>query len=127
VSGGRGAPFARKRFGQHFLADEGVIGDIVRAIQNLRPGEYSEPELTVFPDGSRAFRIVYLRAEVKPHLANLIQDYARIQQAALDRKKAGALDKWVEKTRASTFVSINSGFTDCPASAEWVNRSSVYK
>jgi 16S rRNA (adenine1518-N6/adenine1519-N6)-dimethyltransferase len=38
VSGGRGAPFARKRFGQHFLADEGVIGDIVRAIQP-RPGD----------------------------------------------------------------------------------------
>lgn len=38
MSGGRGAPFARKRFGQHFLADEGVIGDIVRAIQP-RPGD----------------------------------------------------------------------------------------
>jgi 16S rRNA (adenine1518-N6/adenine1519-N6)-dimethyltransferase len=38
VSGGRGAPFARMRFGQHFLADEGVIGDIVRAIQP-RPGD----------------------------------------------------------------------------------------
>ena len=38
MSGGRGAPFARKRFGQHFLADEAVIGDIVRAIQP-RPGD----------------------------------------------------------------------------------------
>ena len=38
MSGGRGAPFARMRFGQHFLADEGVIGDIVRAIQP-RPGD----------------------------------------------------------------------------------------
>ncbi|MFM7507049.1 MAG: 16S rRNA (adenine(1518)-N(6)/adenine(1519)-N(6))-dimethyltransferase RsmA [Rubrivivax sp.] len=38
MSGGRGAPFARKRFGQHFLADEGVIGGIVRAIQP-RPGD----------------------------------------------------------------------------------------
>ncbi len=38
MSGGRGAPFAKKRFGQHFLADEGVIGDIVRAIQP-RPGD----------------------------------------------------------------------------------------
>jgi 16S rRNA (adenine1518-N6/adenine1519-N6)-dimethyltransferase len=38
MSGGRGAPVAKKRFGQHFLADEGVIGDIVRAIQP-RPGD----------------------------------------------------------------------------------------
>jgi 16S rRNA (adenine1518-N6/adenine1519-N6)-dimethyltransferase len=38
LSGGHGAPFAKKRFGQHFLADEGVIGDIVRAIQP-RPGD----------------------------------------------------------------------------------------
>ncbi|MFO0444584.1 MAG: 16S rRNA (adenine(1518)-N(6)/adenine(1519)-N(6))-dimethyltransferase RsmA [Betaproteobacteria bacterium] len=38
MSGGRGAPFARKRFGQHFLADEGVIGDSVRAIPP-RPGD----------------------------------------------------------------------------------------
>jgi 16S rRNA (adenine1518-N6/adenine1519-N6)-dimethyltransferase len=38
VSGGHGAPFARKRFGQHFLADQGVIGGIVRAIEP-RPGD----------------------------------------------------------------------------------------
>jgi 16S rRNA (adenine1518-N6/adenine1519-N6)-dimethyltransferase len=38
MPGGRGAPVAKKRFGQHFLADEGVIGDIVRAIQP-RPGD----------------------------------------------------------------------------------------
>ncbi len=38
MSGGRGAPLAKKRFGQHFLADEGVIGAIVRAIQP-RPGD----------------------------------------------------------------------------------------
>ncbi|MEY3251094.1 MAG: hypothetical protein RL227_67, partial [Pseudomonadota bacterium] len=31
-------PVAKKRFGQHFLADEVVIGDIVRAIQP-RPGD----------------------------------------------------------------------------------------
>jgi 16S rRNA (adenine1518-N6/adenine1519-N6)-dimethyltransferase len=33
-----GAPLAKKRFGQHFLADDGVIGDIVRAIAP-RPGD----------------------------------------------------------------------------------------
>ena len=38
MSGGRGAPFARKRFGQHFLADQGVIDGIVRAI-HPRPGD----------------------------------------------------------------------------------------
>ncbi len=36
--GGRGPHLAKKRFGQHFLADEVVIGDIVRAIQP-RPGD----------------------------------------------------------------------------------------
>jgi 16S rRNA (adenine1518-N6/adenine1519-N6)-dimethyltransferase len=36
--GGRGPHLAKKRFGQHFLADEVVIGDIVRAIAP-RPGD----------------------------------------------------------------------------------------
>jgi 16S rRNA (adenine1518-N6/adenine1519-N6)-dimethyltransferase len=38
VTAGRGAPVAKKRFGQHFLADEGVIAAIVRAI-GPRPGD----------------------------------------------------------------------------------------
>jgi 16S rRNA (adenine1518-N6/adenine1519-N6)-dimethyltransferase len=38
VSGFRGAPVAKKRFGQHFLADEAVISAIVRAVQP-RPGD----------------------------------------------------------------------------------------
>jgi peptidyl-prolyl cis-trans isomerase SurA len=106
---------------------ESLDKEVVRILEKMKPGEYSEPELVLFPDGSRAYRIIYLRSEVKPHIANLIQDYPKIQQAALEKKRNEALARWVEKTRKTTYISVNKTFASCPKAMEWVNRSSVMR
>jgi len=106
------------------VAVDALEKDLVKMIQDLTAGTYKEPELNVFPDGSRAYRMVYLKSETKPHKANMIQDYPRIQQAALQQKKDDALNAWVRKTRLKTYITINGDFYNCPAVAEWLQNNS---
>jgi hypothetical protein len=54
----------------------------------------------------------------------MIQDYPKIQQAALQQKKDDALDAWVRKTRLKTYISISRDFEQCPEVSEWTNNSS---
>jgi peptidyl-prolyl cis-trans isomerase SurA len=106
------------------VAVDALEKDLVKMIQDMPAGTYGEPQLTVFPDGARAYRLVYLKSETKPHTANMIQDYPKIQQAALQQKKDDALEAWVRKTRLKTYISISRDFEQCPEVAEWTNNSS---
>jgi peptidyl-prolyl cis-trans isomerase SurA len=106
------------------VAVDALEKDLVKMIQDMPAGTYGEPQLTVFPDGARAYRLVFLKSETKPHTANMIQDYPKIQQAALQQKKDDALEAWVRKTRLKTYISISRDFEQCPEVAEWTNNSS---
>ncbi|MEY3984187.1 MAG: hypothetical protein RL160_1746 [Bacteroidota bacterium] len=110
--------------GMQKVAVDALEKDLVKMIQDMPAGTYGEPQLTVFPDGARAYRLVYLKSETKPHTANMIQDYPKIQQAALQQKKDDALNTWVRKTRLKTYISISRDFETCPDVAEWTNNSS---
>ena len=44
--------------------------------------------------GSQAYRVVFLKLRTSPHRANLTEDYARIQEWALEDKQTNTLQKW---------------------------------
>lgn len=89
------------------------------AISSLKPGTYSEPQLGYAQDGTPYYRIFYLQAESKPHVANLDQDWQRIQAMALDKKKEKELEIWAEKKRRETYIFISSFYLNCAYFKDW--------
>ncbi len=90
------------------------------AIGILKPGEYSEPIFGYAPDGTRYYRILFLKSETKPHVANLEQDWQRIQAMALEAKKKAELDTWAVKKRKDMYISISSHYLNCGFIDEWL-------
>lgn len=89
-------------------------------VAQLNPGEYSEPLLNYAPDGTRYYRILFLKSESKPHVANLEEDWQRIQAMALEEKRMKELDVWVEKNRKNIFVSISASYLKCEFFDDWL-------
>lgn len=89
-------------------------------IGQLKPGQYSEPILGYAPDGSRYYRILFLKSESKPHVANLEEDWQRIQAMALEEKKKTELDKWSISKRKEMYISINSHYLNCDFINDWL-------
>ena len=52
------------------------------------------------------FRIVMLKSKIPPHIANLSQDYAKLQTATMQTKQASELEKWFLQARKNIHVEI---------------------
>lgn len=80
-------------------------------IDEMTPGEISEPEEYFQPDGSRAFHVIYLKTKIPPHAPNLKDDYQKIRNAALQAKQAENFEKWLESARKNIYIDIKP--TEC--------------
>jgi len=88
-------------------------------IDKLKPGEVSAPVLAN-ERGKQDYRIYYLKSRTNPHVANLDEDYARIQQLALDKKKLDIVNDWVARKMNSTFIAVMDEFRNCSFQRKWI-------
>src|SRR6056297_627062 len=107
---------ATKSFGGRVVDNQ--TGRRLIAINQLEPslyrivllledeGEISEPRPynPSQQDVSRAFRIVRLDTHIPEHTASLEQDYDRIEQFALEQKRARIMSEWIEELREEVYV-----------------------
>lgn len=86
-------------------------------IEGMNPGEMSEPELITLPgpDREQAWRVLYLKTETLPHRANLKDDYQKFQAMAENRKKAKALNDFIQKHKGGMYISISEEYRKCPS------------
>lgn len=82
-------------------------------VKNLEVGEISKPVESVDENGKQIYKIVRLKSKTEPHQANLKDDYQRIQEFALEKKRMEFIDEWVEKKVESTYIRIDEDFRKC--------------
>ncbi len=90
------------------------------AIERLQPGQITEPELITLPDGSQAYRMIYLKSETKPHKANLRDDYQKYQAMAFQKKQEEVMSAWIDKYRKKYYVRIADGYVTCNSIERWI-------
>lgn len=88
-------------------------------LDKLKPGEISEPQVIISPDGSKSYRLLRLLSRSEPHRANLRDDYRLIHQAAEARKRQEAVDRWINERAGGTFIRIDPDYRDCPFTHPW--------
>ena len=105
--------------GSQKILFDALSPEMKQVVEKLQPGQLSKPQMIRTPDGRQVLRIIYLRAFIPPHEANLTQDYGRIQVEAEAMKKQNVLNQWVEKTRKTTYIRINHEYLNCPDLYLW--------
>ncbi|MEO8088173.1 MAG: peptidylprolyl isomerase [Bacteroidota bacterium] len=83
----------------------------------------SQPLLMTTPEGKSAYRLVILKSKSKPHVANLRDDYQKIQEVALSEKQNKAMSDWIEKKSKNTYIQINDTMNGCTALKHWIKDS----
>ncbi|HQB19133.1 MAG TPA: peptidylprolyl isomerase [Bacteroidales bacterium] len=86
---------------------------ILYAINNLIAGEFSQVVPMITDDGNQAYRIIYVKAKHAAHKANLIDDYEKIKNVALEQKKQKALLKWAINKVKITHIKVKEQYQDC--------------
>ncbi|MFH0893954.1 MAG: peptidylprolyl isomerase [Bacteroidota bacterium] len=91
-------------------------------IDKLKIGEISKPNAYATSDGAQAYRVMKIKSRTEPHVANLKEDYNRIQTAALNQKQMKAVAKWIEKKKSTTFIQVNPSYMGCDFKYNWFNK-----
>ncbi|MCE2994293.1 MAG: peptidylprolyl isomerase [Cyclobacteriaceae bacterium] len=83
------------------------------ALDTMKVGQISKPLTYRSEDGKDAVRVLYFKAKIPPHQANLKDDWHRIQSAALAEKKDKVIGKWFNKSRQDVFINIDPSYNYC--------------
>lgn len=104
------------------------IGDlspeVYFAIDTMKVGNISAPvRFDNLETGEVTFKAIYLISRTEPHVANLQDDYAKIQNAALERKKLSFMEKWVKEQKGKIYIKVEDDFATCPNIDSWQNKN----
>ncbi len=110
-----GGFISESRTGTYRVPIDELEKDIYFKIEELKPGDISEPELITIPgpDRQQAWRVFYLKSEMPPHRANLRDDYQRFQAMAQTQKQQKALNDYIERTRKQIFIKVDNSYKSC--------------
>jgi peptidyl-prolyl cis-trans isomerase SurA len=88
-------------------------------VASLSQKQHSKPQVSVTSDGRKMVRVLYVERRIDAHTASLEQDYARIQQAALNEKKMEVLKAWIDKRKKNLHINVNGYIETCPELRLW--------
>jgi len=88
-------------------------------IDKLKVGETSKAVSFTTEDGTQAYRLLHLKLRTDPHRANLKDDYNKIQEWALEKKRSDAMGKWIADKSRNAFIKINERFAGCELKYKW--------
>lgn len=105
--------FLLDRSGGFNISVEDLDPVIFFTIDSMEVGSISHPIKYRQDDGKEAVRILYYKSKIKPHQANLKDDWQKIQSATLNEKKSKILSQWFEKARNDVFISVDEKYEYC--------------
>ncbi len=108
-------PYMNGRDGSTFVTIDMLDKALVGMLDKMKVGEYSMPMEYESEQGKRGVRVVHLKSRSEPHRMNLMDDYSKISQFALEEKKARTLDKWLQAKLPTYYVMLDPQTAEeCP-------------
>ena len=93
--------------GTTYLSPDQMDRILFFQIDTMTLNRVSQPLLMQTDEGKQAYRIVKVISRTQPHIANMTDDYQKIQDASQSEKQNKALKDWVDRKRKSTYIHIN--------------------
>lgn len=90
---------------------------------NLEVGEVSNPVSFVDEENNEGYRLLYLKSKTSPHKANIKDDYNRLQEIALEKKKIKVLNNWIDNQVSKTYIKINPKYAQCTFNHTWTKQA----
>ena len=82
-------------------------------VDTMTVGTVSAPMAYRTEDGRSAMRILYYKTKHAPHFANLQDDFQRLSNYTLNRKRNTAIEKWFAKAKEDVFIYVVDEYKDC--------------
>jgi len=105
--------FMQDQTGSDRISVEQLDPNTFFTLDTMHVGSISPPIVYKDEAGKDAVRLVFFKNSIRPHRANLNDDWSKIRIAALNEKKQIVLDEWFEKSRFEVFIRIDAEYDNC--------------
>ncbi len=92
---------------------EDLPQDIAKIAYELKPGEISKPFVMHTDKGIEQVAIIRIKEEYPEHMANMNNDFRRIKELALEKKRSKVIDEWIRDQQKRTHIEINERYRNC--------------
>ncbi|MFY9242436.1 MAG: peptidylprolyl isomerase [Polaribacter sp.] len=94
-----------------------------------RVAELNKGELTdIFYDqnrsGEKMYKFIIMRDRTNTHTADLVEDYVKIQELALAKKKEETVAKWAKEKIKDTYIKLSETHRKCTFDRNWKKETS---
>ena len=116
-----GGQMADPHTGSAYFEIDQIKPEDYAAVKNLKPGEISEPIVSrdnEGRDGNLVYKIVRLDKIVDAHPASFENDYTELLEGVRSLKQQEAIDQFIDKKIAETYIIIDPIFGDCDFSRQ---------
>jgi len=88
-------------------------------VSNLKKGEMTEPFYDETRGGEKMYKLIIMKERTDTHIADLVDDYVKVQSLALQKKKQETIAKWSKNKIGDTYIKISDGFMKCSFEKDW--------
>ncbi len=89
-------------------------------ISELKEGELSDVLYEETREGEKMYKIIKIISKTPSHLANLEEDYVKIKNLALQKKRKELVEKWTKDKINDTYIKIHNQFKSCTFEYNWL-------
>jgi peptidyl-prolyl cis-trans isomerase SurA len=93
-------------------------------VNDLKQGETTEAFYDESRGGDKMFKFILMKDRTDTHTANLIDDYVKIQQLALQKKKEEIIENWAKDKIVDTYIKLGKDHSKCAFTRNWKKKTS---
>lgn len=87
--------------------------EIAKIVEKMEVGEVSNAFTMINSMGKEVCAIVKLKSRTDAHKATIVDDYQKLRELVISKKREEILHKWILQKQSETYVRINDGWRDC--------------
>lgn len=88
-------------------------------VAELKKGEISDVFYDENRNGEKMYKFIMMRNRVDTHKADLVDDYVKVQELALTKKKEETITKWAKEKIKDTYIKISPTHQKCVFQKNW--------
>ncbi len=88
-------------------------------VNNLQKSEMSDVFYDETREGKKMYKVMIMNDRTNTHIADMVDDYVKVQNLALQKKKQETIAKWSREKIGDTYIKISEEFQKCTFDKNW--------
>ena len=88
-------------------------------VNDLEKGGFTDVFYDQTRSGEKMFKFILMKERTDTHTADFIEDYVKIQELALRKKKEEVIEKWSKGKIKDTYIKLGEDYKNCSFEKNW--------